>query len=98
MCVHVCVLIADKYALADLESLTCVSLKTEKVFKTQDMKNCISYQVLPDLSPGHITGWQNHASHMSMGCRGCLHQRSPGQVKSVLHAVASTWDIGQDKG
>lgn len=50
------------------------------------MNNC-SYSVLPGLSPGHTTVSQNRQSHRSMGCRGCLRQRSPRQVKRGLHVV-----------
>lgn len=43
--------------------------------------------MLPGLSPGHTTVSQNRQGHTSMGCRGCLRQRSPGQVKRGLHVV-----------
>lgn len=43
--------------------------------------------MLPGLSPGHTTASQNRQGHTSMGCRGCLRQLSPGQVKRGLHVV-----------
>lgn len=79
---HKCII--SVISVVDRESLTCVNLTDLNYSKTRTTG---SYSVLPGPSPGHTTVSQNRQSHTSMGCRGRLRQRSPGQVKSGLRVV-----------